>query len=64
MEAWVRSRESGFGDAFWLVSCNTFFRKTSNQLVIYSSGGCSSAIDLLMVWEVDRTRLVKNFKVA
>ena len=28
-----------FGDAVGLVICNTFFRKTSNQLVTYGSGG-------------------------
>ena len=50
-----------FGDALELVLCNTFFKKDEAKLITYSSGGCQSTIDYIMVRKEDRAQ-VRNVK--
>ncbi|KAM9794705.1 uncharacterized protein LOC133163459 [Syngnathus typhle] len=50
-----------FGNALELVLCNTLFKKDEAKLVTYSSGGCKSTIDYIMVRKEDRV-LVRDAK--
>ena len=50
------------GSALDLVVCNTWFKKRDSRLITYTSGGCATQIDYILVRNKDR-KLVKDVKV-
>ena len=50
-----------FGEALYMVVCNTMFKKRPSRLITYESGGIKSQIDYFLVRRLDR-KLVKDVK--
>ena len=50
------------GTALDMVVCNTWFKKQDSKLITYTSGGCATQIDYILVRKGDR-KLVKDAKV-